>query len=70
MSDKLSSGRRLRLFNVIDDFTKQCHTITIDTSIPGNRVARELHRPVDLHGRPDVIVCDNRTEFTSMALFD
>ena len=24
MSDQLSSGRRIRLFNVIDDFTRQC----------------------------------------------
>lgn len=70
MSDQLSSGRRFRLFNVIDDFTKQCHTITVDTSISGHRVARELNRLIDLHGRPQVIVCDNGTEFTSMAMFD
>ena len=44
MSDQLSSGRRIRLFNVIDDFTRQCHTITVDTSIGGQRVARELTR--------------------------
>ena len=70
MSDQLSCGRRIRLFNVIDDFTRQCHTILVDTSISGVRVARELNRLIDLHGRPVYIVCDNGTEFTSMAMFD
>ncbi len=70
MSYQLSSGRRIRLFNVIDDFTKQCHAITVDTSIGGQRVARELTRLIDLHGRPEFIVCDNGTEFTSLAMFD
>ena len=70
MSDQMSSGRRIRLFNVIDDFTRQCHTITVDVSLGGVRVARELDRLIDLHSRPIFIVCDNGTEFTSMAMFD
>ena len=70
MSDQLSNGRRIRLFNVIDDDTKQCHGIPVDFSINGLRVGRELSRPVDLHGPPSFIVCDNGTEFTSMAMFD
>ena len=70
MSDQLSSGRRIRLFNVIDDFTRACHTITVDYSINGRRVARELSRLIDLHGRPEFIVCDNGTEFTSLVMFD
>ena len=70
MSDQLSSGRRIRLFKVIDDFTKQCHAITVDTSIGGQRVPRELTRLIDLNGRPEFIVCDNGTEFTSLAMFD
>ena len=70
MSDQLSMGRRFRLFNVMDDFTKQAHKITVDTSISGHRVARELTRLIDLHGAPEVIVCDNGTEFTSMVMFD
>ncbi len=66
---ELSSGRRIRLFTVIDDFTKQCHAMTVDFSINGLRVARELTRLLDLHGKPGVIVCDNGTEYTSMAMF-
>ena len=70
MSDQLSNGRRIRVFNVIDDFTKQCHGMIVDTSISGKRVARELTRLIDLHGKPKAIVCDNGTEFTSLAMFD
>ena len=70
MSDPLSSGRRIRLFNVIDDFTRQCLAIVVDVSINGQRVARELTRLIDLNGRPEFIVCDNGTEYTSLVMFD
>ena len=70
VSDQLSDGRRLRVFNVIDDFSKQCHLALVDTSIGGQRVARELDRLIAMHGKPQGIVCDNGTEFTSLAMFD
>ncbi len=70
MSDQLSNGRRIRLFNVIDNFTRQCLAIVVDVSINGQRVARELTKLVDLHGRPEAIVCDNGTEYTSLVMFD
>ena len=59
MSDQLSSGRRIRLFNVIDDYTRACHAIIVDVSINGQRVARELTRLIDWHGLP---------EFTSLVI--
>ena len=70
MHDRLDCGRRLRIFNVIDDHSKQCLLALVDTSISGHRVARELGRLVDLQGKPKCIVADNGTEFTSMAMFD
>ncbi len=70
MSDQLSNGRRIRLFNVIDNFTRQCLAIIVDVSINGQRVARELMKLIDLHGRPEFIVCDNGTEYTSLVMFD
>ena len=36
----------------------------------GRRVADVLDRLIERHGRPRAIVCDNGTEFTSMAMFD
>jgi putative transposase len=70
MSDQLSSGRRIRLFNVIDDYTRQCLAIVVDVSINSQRVARELNQLIDLNGRPEFIVCDNGTEYTSLVMFD
>ena len=43
--------------------------MTVDFSINGLRVARELTRLLDLYGKPEVIVCDNGTGYTSMAMF-
>jgi len=40
--DQLADGRRLRIFNVVDDVTKECLAAVVDTSISGRRVAREL----------------------------
>ena len=48
MSDQLSDARRLRVFNVIDDFSRQCHLALVETSISGRRVARELV-PIPTH---------------------
>lgn len=66
VSDQLSGGRRFRVLNVIDDYTRECVLQVVDTSIGGARLAREL-----LHlGRrlPRRIVCDNGPEFTSKAM--
>jgi len=40
--DQFAHGRRFRVFNVIDDVTKECLAAIVDTSISGRRVAREL----------------------------
>lgn len=70
LHDQLSNGRRIRVLNVIDDYSRQCLASVVDTSISGVRVARELDRLIAWNGRPLNIVCDNGTEFTSMAMFD
>lgn len=66
--DQLVSGRRLRILNVIDDVTKECLRAVVDTSISGRRVARELKAIVAKRGKPDLIVSDHGTEFTSNAM--
>lgn len=70
VSDSLSSGRRFRTLNVIDEFTRECLAIEVDFSLPGKRVARVLDRLVWLHGRPEQIVLDNGPEFTGNAMMD
>jgi putative transposase len=44
VSDSLSSGRRFRTLNVIDEFTRECLAIEVDFSLPGERVVRVLER--------------------------
>jgi len=66
--DTLASGRRFRTLNVVDEFTRECLAIEVDTSIGGSRVARVLARLLETRGRPDLVVCDNGPEFAGKTL--
>jgi putative transposase len=66
--DQMTSGRRFRIFNVVDDVTRECLASIADTSISGARVARELSGLIERRGKPDLIVSDHGTEFTSNAV--
>ena len=68
VSDSLSDGRRFRILAVIDDCSRECLALLVDTSISGARVARRLDQLIESHGRPRIIVSDNGTEFTSNAI--
>jgi len=68
VSDQLSSGRRFRVLNILDDYTKLLVGQLVAVSISGARVARFLGQLQDQHGLPKRIVCDNGTEFTSKAM--
>lgn len=68
VSDTLTDSRRFRILTVVDDFTRECLCLVADTSLSGARVTRELDTLVGSRGRPQTIVSDNGTEFTSMAI--
>lgn len=68
VSDTLTSGRRFRILAVVDDFTRECLALVADTSLSGARVARELDRLIDSEGKPAMVVSDNGTELTSLAI--
>ena len=69
VSDTLISGRRIRILAVVDDFTRECLALVVDTSLSGARVARELDAIIATRGRPPLmIVSDNGTELTSLAI--
>lgn len=68
VTDGLWNGRRMRLLNVVDDFTRECLKIVVDTSLSGHRVAKELERLLQEKGAPAEILSDNGTEFTSRAI--
>jgi len=68
MTDAFSSGRRFRTLNVVDDYTRECLAIEVDTSIGGVRVLRVLEKLKQQRGLPRQIRSDNGTEFLSRAV--
>ena len=68
MTDALSSGRRFRTLNIVDDYTREAVAIEVDTSLGGLRVARVLDDLKLQRGLPGQIRSDNGPEFTSRAL--
>jgi transposase InsO family protein len=67
--DQMANGRRFRVLNIKDDVTLECLAAIPDTSISGQRVARELTVLIAQRGKPGMIVSDNGTELTSNAIF-
>lgn len=69
VSDQLANGRRFRILNIVDDYSRECVGHLIDTSISGYAVGRFLDRLATLRGLPKTLVSDNGPEFTSKAMF-
>ena len=44
LSDCVSTGRVIRMLTMVDDYTRECPTIEVDTSLGGLRVRRVLDR--------------------------
>ncbi len=42
VSDAFTDGRRFRVLTVVDDHTRECLALVVDTSLCGRRVVREL----------------------------
>jgi putative transposase len=68
VTDSLSSGRRFRTLNMVDDYTRECVAIEVDTSISGVRVVRVLEQVKQRRGLPRQIRSDNGPEFVSRAV--
>jgi putative transposase len=68
LSDAVSTGQVIRMLTMVDDYTRECPAIEVDTSLGGLRVRRVLDRVVAERGLPEAIVLDNGPEFRSRAL--
>jgi putative transposase len=66
--DYLADGRKLRTFNVVDAFTRECLAIEVDFSLPSARVIRVLDKLVWQYGLPESLRVDNGPEFISVAM--
>jgi putative transposase len=68
MKDALSDGRKLKVLPIVDEYTKKCFRIEVDTSITGARVVRTLNEITPVEGLPEIIIIDNGPEFIGRAL--
>jgi putative transposase len=68
VSDCVSKGRVIRMLTIVDDCTRECPVIEVDTSLGGQRVRRVLDRIASERGLPQAIVVDNGPEFRGRAL--
>ena len=68
VSDCVSSGTVIRMLTIVDDCTRECPAIEVDTSLGGLRVRRVLDRIASERGLPEAIVLDNGPEFRGRAL--
>ncbi len=67
--DQLASGRRFRVCNIVDHFSRECVVQITDFSISGERLVRELDQLARTRSLPGTIVLDNGPELTSKAMF-
>src|ERR1700760_1338479 len=68
VADGLVNGRKLRCLNIVDDFSRECLALEVDTSINGKRVVSVLERLADLRGLPLSITVDHGPEFEGQVL--
>jgi putative transposase len=62
------TGRRIKVLTLIDEATRECLALEVDTSITGKRVTSILNKAAFFRGTPEEILTDNGSEFTSNAL--
>lgn len=65
VSDRLATGRSMRVLSVVDAFTRECIALEADTSFASRRVTRVLEAAFSHRSRPQRIRCDNGPELTS-----
>ncbi|CDG22327.1 conserved protein of unknown function [Xenorhabdus poinarii G6] len=70
MHDTLYCGKRFRTLNIIDEGTRECLSIEVDTSLPAERVIRVLERLKTQRGLPKQIRLDNGPECISINLLN
>lgn len=68
VSDYTQRGGKLRVFNLIDEFTRECHCIYSDRTIHSGDVLKLLMEAIAQHGAPAYIRSDNGPEFIAKSI--
>ena len=61
--DTTVKGGKLRMLNIIDEYTRECLCIYVDRGIDARKVRRIISELIDVHGAPEHIRSDNGSEF-------
>lgn len=70
ISDRLANGKKFKMLTVIDEFTRKCLAIRVDSRLKSDDVLDELSNLFLMEGMPAFIRSDNGTEFTARILQD
>lgn len=65
MHDTLYCGKTFRTLNIIDEGTRECLAIEVDSSLPAARVIRAMEQLKSERGLPKQLRMDNGPEFIS-----
>ena len=68
VNDRTANGQKLKILVVVDEYTRECLTLEVATSIKANHLIDTLSRLMTLYGKPKFIRSDNGPEFTAKAL--
>jgi len=70
VEDKLDHGRKVRILNVMDEFTKECLAADVGFTMKGYDVTEVLRYLFAVRGCPRYIRSDNGSEFTAREVKD
>lgn len=68
VTDRARYGSNIRILTVIDEVTRECLALEVDSSLTGRRVTAVLNQIAIFRGFPKEILTDNGPEFTSNAM--
>ena len=66
--DTMVRGGKLRMLNVIDEYTRECHCIYVARRIDAGKVRQVLSDLIGQHGAPEYLRSDNGPEFIERKL--
>ena len=66
--DTTKRGGKLRMLNIIDEYTRECLCIHVDRQINARKVKKIFSKLIEVHGAPEHIRSDNGSEFIERGL--